>query len=120
MSQENNRRLFDRVKMSLSTQGQSMEEWRTSHHFAAQTRDASPRGLGLSVTDPDRFKAGQSVRISVSCKEDESPIQVLGLIRWISNPEDALPQPALGVELTGMASVRDYDRWIRMLNQDNS
>jgi len=117
MSQEYNRRLYARVKMALPTQGQYMEEWEASHHFAAQTRDLSPRGLGLSVVDTDQFKTGQSVRISVPYGEDQEPIQVLGLIRWISDPEGAFSHPAVGVELTGMASVQDYDRWLRMIHQ---
>jgi len=108
------RRRFKRVMVTLPTTGRCREE--EALPFEGQTRDLSVRGLCVNLTKPNGYKVGQSADISIDSIQGEMPIQAHGLVRWTESPGEPTGQPMIGVELTGMRTVRDYERWLEMLS----
>lgn len=112
---EDPRRRFKRAVVSLSAWGEAKSHPDEKHPFNAHTRDVGARGTCLVLNQPNGFKMGQRVRFGVELLRGDIPIEAHGMVRWIGFQDNDQESQLMGVELTGMRTVHDYERWLEML-----
>ncbi len=109
------RRRFKRAAVSLTAWGETRNDPAESHPFDAQTRDVGARGACLVLNKPNGFQLGQKVHFGIELLRGDIPIEAHGMIRWIGLEDNRQESQLMGVELTGMRTVHDYERWLEML-----
>ncbi len=112
---DDSRRRFKRAEVSLTAWGETKTEPEDEHPFNAQTRDVGARGTCLVLNQPNGFKQGQRVRFGIELLQGDIPIEAHGMVRWIGFENNKQETQLMGVELTGMRTVHDYERWLEML-----
>ena len=106
-----------RVRQAFSVEGRCVGALNDIHPFHGQTQDISLRGLCVKLGNTTNgFKVGQNVEIGIKLVMNEPDLEAFGNVRWLNtsnNPENLVQ---MGIELTGMGTVRQYERWIEMLS----
>ncbi len=112
---DDSRRRFKRAQVSFTAWGETRSLPDEKHPFDALTRDVAARGTCLILSQPNGFEQGQKIRFGIELLQGDVPIEAHGMIRWIGYENEAREKQLMGVELTGMRTVHDYERWLEML-----
>ncbi len=116
MQQSNNRnhkRFFQCIDVSGTCSGPIQKNKQV---FEGQTRDISLKGLCVRVADQKSYQTGQKANIYIKLFENEKPLLAIGDICWIENGSDPDRPINLGIRLTGMGNVRQYERWLEVIS----
>lgn len=109
------RRRYERLNVALPTSGTCFEGQVRTHSFTGLTKDVAARGICLVVQDPGELRVGQQCNLRVEFVPGEEPIRAHALIRWYSPSQEEGKPSLMGVELTGIRTVQDYERWLEFL-----
>ena len=109
-------RSHKRIRQAFSVEGRCVEGLNDIHPFHGRTRDISLRGLCVKLGDTNGFKVGQNIEISIKLLPNEPHIEAFGNVCWLNTSHNPEWPVKMGLELTGMGAVRQYERWIEMLS----
>ena len=109
-------RRHKRVRQGFSVEGRCIGDLNDIHPFHGRTRDISLRGVCIRVGHTNGFMVGHNVKISIKLFLNEPFIEAFGNVRWLNTSHSTEWPIKMGVELTGMGAVRQYERWIEMLS----
>ena len=109
-------RSHKRVWQAFSVEGRCIGDLNDIHPLHGRTRDISLRGLCIKVDHANGFMVGQNIKISIQLLLNEPHIEAFGNVRWLNTSHNPEWPVKMGVELTGMGTVRQYERWIEMLS----
>ena len=105
-----------RVRQAFSVEGRCVGDLKDIHPFHGRTRDISLRGLCVKLGNTNGFKVGQNIEIGIKLLMNEPHLEAFGNVRWLNTSHNPECLVKMGVELTGMKTVRQYERWIEMLS----
>ena len=108
-------RRYKRVQQAFSVDGRCVGGLNDIHPFHGRTRDISLRGLCVKLGDINGFKVGQNIEISIKLLPNEPHIEAFGNVCWLNTSHNPKWPVKMGVKLTGIGDVRQYERWIEML-----
>jgi len=109
------RRRYERLNVALSAYGTCFEGDACSYSFSGLTKDVAARGVCLVLQEPGDLKVGQQCDLRVEFVPGEEPIRAHALIRWHNPPQKEGEPSLMGIELTGIRTVQDYERWLEFL-----
>jgi hypothetical protein len=116
MNMHQSRRRYMRAAVTLASQGDTKTEPTVERSFSALTRDVAARGVCLILKQPIAIPIGQEVFLRLEFILGEVPIKAHGIVRWTDHDSKCSSHQIIGVELMGMRSVRNYERWLEMLS----
>ena len=112
---DHTRRRFERAAVSLNAWGETKNDPDVAHLFNARTRDIAARGTCLVLEQPNGFSAGQRINFGIEIVHGDLPVEAHGLVRWVRMEGQSQETQLMGVEMLGMRTVHDYERWLEML-----